>query len=187
MGAQSFNCYKFAAMLGYPKFFRMDDDLPPKTFIHKEGHYPEIDEVVGAAEACMDELKVTLVGFSNTSNRHWMGTRFKRTYGQIHGGANLSYSTHTPERFIDPTLLRCEDIYRTCAHRRYDQEQGGDGMNGRVDFIGFDKHKSTSKHGGNVGTIQITREESLEMRRRILDRFPEFVSQLDDDGVRFRR
>lgn len=188
MGAQSAHCYRWAATFGYPIFFRMDDDLAPGTFIHKDGHYPNLEEAMMAAHICLKTLDVTLAGFVNTSNRHWLDeTGFRRTYGIIHGGANISYSSFQPEKYIDPTLPRCEDIYRTCAHRLQDVERGNDGCVGRVQFIGFDKSKSTGKRGGNTSVIEITREQILTTRQLIVDRFPQMISRLDDEMVRFKR
>jgi hypothetical protein len=187
MGAQSANCYRVAAENGFTQFFRMDDDLPPKSFIHIDGHYPDIDEALEALLECMRVTGKALCGFVNTSNRYWLKKGFAETYGIIHGGANLSIASHFPETFIDPKLLRCEDIYRTCGHRKWDLEHGGTGRNGRVQYIGIDKSKSTSKQGGNVSTISLTREQILAQRKVVMDRFPEFISRLDDQMVRFRR
>jgi len=187
MGAQSAKCYEWAAKLHSKYFFRLDDDLPEKTFVHKDGHFPSIEEVIREAEKCLVELKVSLAGFVNSSNPFYLGNHeYRRTYGIIHGGANLSIPTYEPEKFIDPALLRCEDIYRTCAHRLWDLNHLGDGRNGRVQHIGIDKRKSTGKQGGNVSTISLTREQILAQRQIIKDRFPNFISILDDKKVRFR-
>ncbi len=186
MGAQSAECYRQAAYHGYKIFFRMDDDLLPKTFVHKDGHFPDIEEVIREATNCMKETETTLVGFVNSSNPYFLGHGYKQTYGIIWGGANLSVATEDAENFIDPGLLRCEDIYRTCAHRQDDLDNGGDGRVGRVQHIGVNKSKSSGKGGGNVSTIQLTREQILAQRQIILERFPEFISRLDDEMVRFR-
>lgn len=168
LAAQLAHCYMRAAEAGFPLFFRMDDDLPPKTFVHKQGRYPTLEEVVVTAHECMLVTRTSLVGFHNGANRHWMGEDYKRTWGLVHGGASLSISSNEPEQFIDPTLVYADDVYRTCAHRKRD------GAVGRVSFIGFDKKKSTEVAGGSSRVRnQELQKENTEL---ILRTFPDMVT-----------
>jgi hypothetical protein len=175
LGAQAAVCYEEAAKAGFPYFFRLDDDLQPMTFIRKDGNFPGLTEVITEARKCIDETNTSLVGFSNTSNCYWMGEGYKRTYGLVHGGANLSVSSLDPvPRFMDRRLVRAEDVYRTCAHRVDDLERGGDGMVGRVAFIGFDKRGSTVTAGQT--SVSATPEEVQWSHEIVLKNFPNMVS-----------
>jgi hypothetical protein len=177
LSAQCANCYNLAFHLDYPLWFKMDDDLAPKTFIHKDGHYPDLDEVIFQADQCMDETHTTLVGFHNGANRSWMKNGFGRTWGLIHGGANLSVSAADPSQYITRELSRGEDVWRTLAHREVEASlHGGVGYNGRVQFIGFDKSKSTAIAGGSVAASSTTQEKINASREAILARFPGRVS-----------
>lgn len=165
MSAQVAECYRAAHRNGFPWYFRLDDDCGPKSFIHKDGRYPELDEVIGEARQAADVLKVSLVGFANTTNRYWLGEGYGRTYGLITGGFHLCHSSDHPEIFIDPTLPIYEDVWRSCSHRKHD------GAVGRVKAIGVDKSSAT--FGTVVSRNAEAREESI---RRILGAFPEFVT-----------
>jgi hypothetical protein len=182
MGPQSYECYRQAALHGYNLFFRMDDDLPRKTFIMKEG-YPALGPVIQEAVNCLKELNVTLVGFANTSNTAWLGEGFKRTYGMIHGGANLSISSKNPRNFMDPNIIRAYDIYQTAAHRWFDYQRGNSGECGRVAHIGFDKKMSTGKNT----SYQVTDEQRLTDRILIKSRFKDCFSLYEGGPVRMKR
>jgi hypothetical protein len=165
LGAQCGACYRHAFQAGYPLWFKMDDDLPQRTFVHIDGSFPLLPEVIISATHGMDETRTTLVGFQNTTRRDWMDDGYGRTYGHIHGGANLSISAEDSREFIDDRIVRGEDIYRTCAHRLKD------GAVGRVKFIGFDKKKST------MGTTTTPDRALLDQSRDIiLERFSGLVA-----------
>lgn len=175
MGAQSAECYIVAAQLGFPYFFRMDDDLVPGTFVAVD-FCPDLLPVITQAYNCMIETGTTHAGFSNTSRLDWLGTGYKRTFGLIHGGANIAISCENPDpEFISAKLVRGEDVYRTAAHRTHDRLHGNDGSVGRVAFIGFNKRGSTrtSKIGSSISATQ---EQLNESRDLILSRFGHIVS-----------
>lgn len=172
MGAQVAACYAYAHQHGYPWLFRVDDDLAPKTFVHKDGTFPSLEEAIQAAHWCAIETETTLTGFQNTTRRDWMGEGYGRTYGLIHGGANLCKSTPVPALYIDPSLRRFEDVYRSCAHRLEA------GAVGRVKFIGVDKSKSV---GGAKSSNVLTKEQIEEARDLVLAKFPGMVTC---DGLR---
>lgn len=168
LGAQCAACYRAAHTAGYPLFFKMDDDLPPKTFIESGGSYPGVDWVIAMARECLSVTRTSLAGFCNTSRRDWLGEGFTRTYGLIHGGGNLGISAEDPSPFMDERLVRGEDVYRTCAHR------ARDGAVGRVKFIGFDKSLSTAV-AGHTSTEQD--QAKLDASKDIiLAKFPEMVT-----------
>lgn len=135
--AQVARCYSAAAEAGFPWYFRLDDDLPPKIFIHKEKGFIHIEEVITECYKCALETKTTLAGVQNSSNRYWMGEGYGRTYGLVTGGAHICHSSTTPEQFIDPTLTHYEDVYRSLSHRKRD------GAVGRVRHIGIKKASCT--------------------------------------------
>ena len=180
MGPQSARCYSLSAELGYSHFFRLDDDLQPKTFVGKEkDYYPLIDEVITEAAICLQQTGTTLAGFMNTSNRYWMGRGYGRTWGLVTGGANISVSAEDPSEFIDPNVI-VEDVYRTCAHREHDLRNGGEGRVGRVKHIGIDKRSCTVTAGQTSISESAARWEAD--RQMILARFPDMVSC---DGTRW--
>jgi len=168
MAAQCAMCYIWADYFNFPYYFRIDDDLAPKTFVHKEGYYPNLAEVITEAESCAHECKVSMVGFANTSNRFWLNEGFGRTWGLVHGGGFLCMSSPDPSEFIDTTLVRGTDVYMTCAHRKRD------GAVGRVRFIGFDKKSSTVTAGQT--SINVTQEQIDASRDKILEKFPGMVT-----------
>lgn len=139
MSAQVAACYRVSAAQNFPWFFKLDDDMGPKTFLHKDGRIPSLEEVIRESLACAEETKTTLVGVSNTMNRYWMNDGYGRTYGLIHGGAHLCRSSMEPEKFIDTRIAYYEDVYRSLSHRRQD------GAVGRVKHIGIDKSGSTDR------------------------------------------
>lgn len=176
MGAQSARCYEEAWKRQFPLFFRMDDDLSPNTFVGKEpGSYPMLDYCIWAALRCMKETGTSLAGFANTTNRYWMHDKMSRTYGLVHGGANLARSAEDGSKYCDPTLVRGEDVYRTCAHR-----EEREGYVGRVGNIGFDKKQSTVT--AMQSSIVATPEQVQASRDLILNRFPDMVTC---NGTRF--
>ncbi len=172
-------CYIQASRFDFPWYFRMDDDLSLRTFVHKDGTYPSLTKVIRATRQCVDECNVGLAGFMNGSNRFWMGEGFGRTYGLVHGGAHLCVSHADPfgAGFVHPKLKRFEDVYRSCAHRQRD------GAVGRVKFIGFDKSKSSNAKAwtGNVTSITSSKKDMRRSRDLILDQFAGFVTC---DGTR---
>ena len=174
IGPQIHLCYLRSFELGASLWVKLDDDLADKTYVHKEGHYPALEEVIFEMECCLKETKTTHAGLGNGSNRFWMGTGYKRTWGLIHGGTNIAVTTNEPWQFIDVRLRRAGDVYRSCAHRELD------GAVGRVAHIGFDKSKSTITAGQT--SIDLTMDEILANRDFILKAFPGFVTC---EGVRY--
>ena len=168
MAAQCAQCYIHAYLAGYPWYFRLDDDLEAKTFIHKDGRFPQLDELLIYAKMCIEMCRVSLVGFSNTSNRFWLGEGYGRTYGLIHGGGHICKSAADPSKYIDVSLVRGSDVYMTCAHREED------GAVGRIKFIGFNKRGSTITAGSS--SIKVSQEEVDASRDKILARFPTMVT-----------
>jgi hypothetical protein len=168
LGAQCAECYRTAAKHGFAYFFKMDDDLPPDTFVHKDPRvHLSLPEVIEIARECIDVTSTSLAGFVNSSRRDWLGDGFGRTYGLIHGGGNLGISAEDPSPFMDERLVRGEDIYRTCAHR------ARDGAVGRVKFIGFNKRGSTIKQ--SVAS-KITQQQFDESKEIILSRWEGMVT-----------
>lgn len=174
-GPQCAACYISAAEAGFPYFFKMDDDLTPKTFVHANGTFPDLPTAIGFARECLDVTKTTHAGFCNTSRRDWLGEGYGRTYGLIHGGGNIGISAKDPSGFIDTRLVRGEDVYRTCAHRELD------GAVGRVRFIGFNKRESADT-SSDSSSKHIDPAAFEETRRIILERFPKMVTC---DGTRW--
>jgi hypothetical protein len=168
MAAQCAQCYIHTHIAGYLWYFRLDDDLDKKTFIHKDGRFLELAEVIFCARECVDKCGVSLAGFSNTSNRSWLGDDYGRTYGLIHGGGHICKSAADPSKYIDVSLVRGSDVYMTCAHREED------GAVGRVKFIGFNKRGSTITAG--TSSIKVSQAEVDASRDKILARFPNMVT-----------
>jgi len=174
-GANKSRCYEVAFQHGFPYYFRMDDDLAEKTFVGiDKDHYPELDYVIKECYRCLHETQTSLVGLFNGTNRFWMKKEYGRTYGLVHGGANLSISAPDGKKFLDPRIIRGEDVYRTCAHRKMNG-----GYVGRVNHIGFDKRQSTIIAGQS--SIVATREEIDASTQLVLDTFPGMVTC---DGTR---
>lgn len=180
MGAQARECYVAARAAGYRFLFRMDDDLRPKTFVHENGTFPSLPEVISEAWACLNATDTSLVGFCNTSNRSWMAIHeYKRTYGLVHGGASLAIANRDPDDYMDSSIARGEDVYRTCAHREEDLLRGNDGSVGRVAHVGFDKRGSTVTAGQT--SISVSQGDVDRSRDLILERFTGLVTC---DGTR---
>jgi hypothetical protein len=162
MSPQVLECYKVARAHGFDWFFRLDDDMKPRCFLHKDGHIPDLREVILECLKCAEETKTGMVGLNNSMNRHWMGEGYGRATGLIYGGAHLCKSSSTPEQFLDPRILYYEDVYRSMAHREED------GAVGRVKHIGVDKSGSSARV-----------EEAAEKHRAdidlILERFPGMI------------
>jgi hypothetical protein len=134
---QSAECYRVANKMGFRYFFRLDDDLHRKFFVHMEkDRFPGPLEAMAEARECAEQLGLSLCGFVNTSRRNWMKEGYGRSYGLIHGGSHLCKSAEDPSIFIDENLPAYEDVYRSAAHREVD------GAVGRVNFIGLDKRES---------------------------------------------
>jgi hypothetical protein len=163
-------CYTAAQDEGYDWWFRVDDDLAKRTFVHKEkGRYPSLVYALEKARRCIDRTRTTLAGFTNGSNRFWMGSGYARTYGLIHGGAQIVCSSADPSEFLDPQLPRYEDVFRTCAHR------ARDGAVGRVQFIGFDKSKSSNAKNSQSSITVDARRLALA-KQIVLDAWPDHVT-----------
>jgi hypothetical protein len=139
MAAQVAECYRVAARAGYKFYFRLDDDIQPKAFVHKDGHFPDLTEVITECRKAAEETNTKLVGLNNTTNRHWMGEGYSRTYGLVHGGAHLCVAETDPSKYIDESIQYSEDVYRSLAHRLHD------GAVGRVKHIGINKKGSTAR------------------------------------------
>jgi|GEM_PF-5873171 len=167
-GPQCAACYRAAAKAGFPYFFKMDDDLLPKTFVGMDG-FIDLPIAIRVARECLDVTKTTHAGFCNTSRRDWLGDGYARTWGLIHGGGNIGISAEDPSRFIDERLVRAEDVYRTCAHRELD------GAVGRVKFIGFDK-KGSADTSADSSSRTIRQEDFDRTRDIVLQRFSRYVS-----------
>lgn len=166
MAPQSAECYRHAYFHGYRYYFRMDDDLHARTFVHADkAQHPTLAEAMIQARACAFEMSVTLAGFINSSVRIWFKTGgYARSYGLIHGGAHLCIAAEDPGSFIDESLPAYEDVYRSAAHRERD------GAVGRVRFIGLDKRASLRD-----SSMSKTPEAIAKAREIILARFPNTV------------
>lgn len=164
---QALEVYRDAHRMGYRYFFRLDDDLQPKFFVSVDETFPTLDDAVRIARECIEVTRTSLAGFANTSRRDWLGEVgvFKRTYGLIHGGAQIGLATDKPEQFLDPELRRYDDVYRSAAHRERD------GAVGRVTWIGLDKRESLRDSATDDSP-----EIQENARRIILGRFPHMVS-----------
>lgn len=168
LGANKAECYRYAAEAGFRFFFLLDDDLPPNYFVGRgRNNFPQLLEVLNAARDCVLHFDVTYAGFANTINSHWMKDGFSRTVGLIEGSANIAYSCQTNYHyFLDPSIVRAEEAYRTCSHREYDLREGGSGLVGRVSGIGLDRRVI-------VPTIVSQGLEEINASRdMILERFP---------------
>lgn len=143
LSAQSAACYTVAATAGFPWYFRLDDDLTPGYFVHKDGRKLNLKTVIRMAYDAAKDLDVSLVGFTKSSNRFWMKPGSGRVFGLIHGGAALFHSTTRPEKYIDVDLPLYDDVYQSCAHRK---ERGAVG---RVREVGLDL--LTSAQSATVG------------------------------------
>lgn len=173
MGAQIWNCYREAALFGFPYFLRMDDDLPEHSFIHRDGHEPTVEELIWAAYSAAIRLGVSLVGFNNTTNRFWMQETAKYCYSNIYGAINFAQSTVDPDQFINPLLRKKEIEYRICTHRRRDK-----GFFGKVSYIGVNyglmKNRPTVNH--------VSVEEHNLAIDIILEKFPDMIHEVESDG-----
>jgi len=173
---QSSLCYSISHQAGFKYYFRMDDDLHEKMFIHKSGRICLLEEVMYEARQCAEVTGLSLCGFQNTSIRIWMGDGYKRSYGLIHGGAHLAQSCEDRWKYLDPELPAYEDVFRSAAHREQD------GAVGRVAFIGLDK-RSTLR----ASSMSKTPEVIAKAKEIILSRFPDSVTcdgeRVLDDGM----
>ncbi len=172
---QSSLCYRRSYEAGFRFYFRMDDDLHSKTFVHKDGHICLLEEAMYEARKCADVTGMTLCGFQNTAVRYYMGEGYKKSYGLIHGGAHLALTCENRWRYLDPKLPAYEDVYRSAAHREQD------GAVGRVAFIGLDKRASLRESSMNKSPEVIQKAKDI-----ILSRFPDSVTcdgeRVLDDG-----
>jgi hypothetical protein len=171
---QSAECYRVAFKLKYKYYFRMDDDLHPKTFVTHTGIVDVLPAIL-AARRCAAQLGTSLNGFVNTARRDWLGEGYKKSYGLIHGGAHLCIAAEDPSEFIDEKLPAYEDVYRSAAHRLKD------GAVGRVSFIGLDKRESLRDSSMNKSPSVIKKSKEI-----ILKKFPGMVTcngtRVLDDG-----
>jgi hypothetical protein len=173
-------CYSEAADRGYQHFFRMDDDYIPGVFYQLEKQLDvDINDIIEQAHRCLLELNVSYVGFMNTKNPRELRPSFSKTHGHLAGAAVMAISTKTPETFmsLDPDLAGVhEDLYRTCAHRRYERDVlGGRGENGRVNFIGATWAGCFGKNTSIVSTQEgIYRSENF-----LSQEFPDMITFID--------
>jgi hypothetical protein len=131
LAAQYAECYRCADREGYVWYFRMDDDCTPGYFVHRDNTRPQLRQVISIAYRAAKELRVSLVGFTKSSNRFWMSAGFGRVFGLIHGGAGLFRTAGKPSQFIDERLTIYADVYQSCAHRE------DSGAVGRIREIGL--------------------------------------------------
>jgi hypothetical protein len=170
LSPQNMLCYSEAARMGYDYYFRLDDDMYPHFFVHKDDYFPDMDDLIEECVLCAKKLNVSLVGFTNTSRRNWMGDGYKKTWGLINGAGHLAITTSDPSQFMDERLPFYGDVYRSAAHRVRD------GAVGRVQFIGLDKREAMRD------TITHKTQEGIELSKEIiLGKFPDLVSC---DGTR---
>jgi hypothetical protein len=165
---QVMECYRQARKFGAKYYFRLDDDLGPKTFLLKDRSHPSLKQVMRWARECMDECEVSLVGFQNTSRLDWLGEGYGRSYALVTGAIQLCRA-YKPEQMMNRKLERYEDVWRSLAHRRRD------GAVGRVRFVGIDKK---SAHGNSM--INISEKQRKRAIRRIVNEFPDFITYLGD-------
>jgi hypothetical protein len=166
LSPQSFVCYTAAHRLGFPWYFRIDDDLTEGYFIHKDGRRLGLKEPIFAAYTAAIRLKVSLVGFAKTSNRFWMKPGAGRAFGLIHGGAALFRSTRKPRQYIDPGLPLYDDVWQSLSHR------AECGAVGRVREIGLDLLGSAETVTEGHGRERL----HYESRKRILAEWSDFAS-----------
>lgn len=170
LGAQAHRAYRVAYDEGYDWVFRMDDDLHDKFFIARgdpRQRYPKLAECIRLCYRGATELCATLVGFANTSRLDWLGTGIATTYGGIHGAAQLHCSAKKPDRYIDPTVQKYEDVWRACAHRHRDSVA-------RVQLIGMEKGKSSNAKQ-NQTTVTLTQKEVKAAIDKLNRRWPQYV------------
>lgn len=160
IGEQTIAAYQLADDLGYDYWVRLDDDLPPKTFVDKYGN-PDLDYVVEELEACIEDTRTGFAGLMNSTNRSWLKDGYSRTWGMIHGGCNIAKPSRDGHKYTPKDLPRNGDVWRSAAHRMED------GAVGRVQHIGFDKGPSTL----NPSTLPDDDESTLKARDMILAGF----------------
>jgi hypothetical protein len=174
MARQASECYRLAALHGYDTFLRLDDDLQPDSFIHVDGYSVGLEELINEMQDCMEHFDITLVGLQMTSNRYWLDNNdqpYGRAYSHISGGVSLVKSSLDPTVFVHPLLRHSEDTWRTCSHRQYDIDRGGKGLNGRVNFIGFNFSGCMEWSQGNKGNKSIidSNQEDIESDKRLIE------------------
>lgn len=170
LGAQSHRAYRVAHDEGYDWVFRMDDDLHDKFFIARgepRHRFPSLAECIRLCHKGATELDATLVGFANTSRLDWLGSAIATTYGGIHGAAQLHCSAKNPDKYIDPTVRKYEDVWRACAHRHRDTVA-------RVQLIGMEKGKSSNAKQ-NQSTVALNHKEVKDAINKVVRRWPQYV------------
>lgn len=176
---QVMQCYRWARKCGYKYFFRLDDDLPPNTFIKKDRSHPSLEQVIRWARKCIDVCDVSLAGFGNTSRIDWLGKGYGRSYALVHGGAQICEALDLKKfAAVDPKLPRYEDVYRSLSHRRRD------GAVGRVKFVGL--NKMGSQQAATGGSVAEVSEKKRKKAISIIERefAPEFVRYLGEKSVK---
>jgi hypothetical protein len=173
---QSSLCYSICHDAGFPFYFRMDDDLHPMTFVHKDGGNCTLVDAMLSVRACAQAFPdLSLFGFVNSSVRIWMKEGYGRSYGLIHGGCHLAKTHQNRWEYLDPELPAYEDVYRSAAHRERH------GAVGRVNFIGLDKRASLRE-----SSMSKTPEVIAKAKEIILKRFSDTVTcngeRVLDDG-----
>jgi hypothetical protein len=176
---QVMECYRWARKLGYKYFFRLDDDLSPKTFIRRDRSHPNLTQVITWARKCITKTETSLAGFGNTSRIDWLGKGYGRSYALVHGGAQICEALDlTKFEAVDPKLPRYEDVYRSLSHRLRD------GAVGRVKFVGLDKRSSQQAAvGGSVAEVsQKKRRKAIRIIEKAFA--PEFVRYLGEKEMK---
>jgi len=161
IGPQTIAAYELAADLGADYWVRLDDDLPPKTFVDKHGYIDDLNYVIEELQYCVEETKTGFAGLANSTNKSWLKEGYSRTWGMIHGGCNIARPSREGWKYTHPELPRNGDVWRSAAHRLED------GAVGRVQHIGFDKSLSTL----NVSTLPTDDASTEKARDMILDQF----------------
>jgi hypothetical protein len=159
MVPQELLCCTLAKERGFEFYFKMDDDLQPRTFIGMEkGWFPSPEEAMFHTRMCAEQMGTDLNGFVNSSIRVWMSDGYNRSYGLVHGGSHLCRVTDEPERFVKPDLPSYIDVYKSAAYRMKD------GAIGRVNFIGLEKRISQrdSVMGRTPEKIELAKKMILE-------------------------
>lgn len=169
LSPQTAATYRIAHRDNFSWMFRLDDDLTPGFFIHKDGRRLEIEHAMRLAWRARKELDVSLVGFAKTANRFWMKEGWGRVFGLIHGAAVLAATTNYPESagFTKANLPLYDDVYESCGHRAAKNAVG------RVREVGLD----LATNMGTTATHGLDDPHQHERARRmILKRYSDFVT-----------
>ena len=161
IGRQTVLAYQLAADLDAQYWVRLDDDLPPKSFVDKHGVINDIDYVIEEMRYCAEDTKTGLAGLANSVNKSWLKEGYSRSWGMIHGGCNIAKPSREGWKYTHPDLPRNGDVWRSAAHRMED------GAVGRVQHIAIDKSLSTL----NKSTLPDDDASTLKAKDMILEEF----------------